>query len=246
MNRTSALLALDLHDPVTPDQVQTAFRQCAKRAHPDLNGGTEAQLRHLILSRDVLMHQFKFGVDRAETVEETPSHSIETLTISLRQALKGGVLTREVPVALELVHDAALPHSLMHKKTLRITLPKGLRHNDRLRLKATRAGTAEHVFRIDITCDEGTHIAGNDIWMTADIDTRYIQRGGTITLETPHGPQELTLPRTVDGTCLCLKNLGLPATDTHPAGHLYIRLQARTLPAPPAADLLAEFHKRWA
>ncbi|ESQ80416.1 DnaJ C-terminal domain-containing protein [Asticcacaulis sp. YBE204] len=245
MNRSSALTLLDLGDDANLDHIQTAFRKRAKQAHPDLSGGTDAHLRRLILARDLLLRQLKTGIDITETIDELADPA-EVLRITPEQAITGGILMQNVPLPLELIRDNGPNRSLMHTKSLRIALPKGLRHGDRLRLKASRAGTAEHLFRIEITRCERMHVAGNDLWMTAEVDARRVAFGGPVTLDTPHGPQELFLGRTSDGACLCLKGLGLPATAKHAAGDLYIRLAARALPARPASDLLSDFHKRWA
>lgn len=246
MNRTSALLELDLTEPVTPATIQAAFRLRAKQAHPDLRGGTDASLRRLILARDLLMHQLKNGVDLTEDIDETLHDGVEPLSITLAEALTGGVVTRDVPAALELIRDNLPVQSLMHRKTLRITLPKGLRPGDRLRLKAAPNHHSEYVFRVEITCDEGTHIAGDDLWMTAELDPRRLYVGGPTVIDTPHGPQDVEIARSLPkGACLCLKGLGLPATERHPAGNLYIRLEEKAVPVRPAADLLADFHHKW-
>ncbi|MDC7684356.1 DnaJ C-terminal domain-containing protein [Asticcacaulis sp. BYS171W] len=245
MNRSSALALLDLGDDASLDHIQSAFRKRAKQAHPDLNGGTDAHLRRLILARDLLLRQLKTGVNPTETIDELADPA-EILRLTPEQAVNGGVIVQDVPMPLELIRDNGPNRSLMHTRSLRIALPKGLRHGDRLRLKASRAGTAEHLFRIEITRDERMHVAGNDLWMTAEVDARRVSGGGPVSIDTPHGPQDLFLGRTTDGACLCLKGLGLPATATHAAGDLYVRLAATALPARPASDLLSEFHKRWA
>ncbi|UDF04551.1 DnaJ C-terminal domain-containing protein [Asticcacaulis sp. AND118] len=243
MNRTSALSVLGLSEPVSSSHVQAAFRRLAKRAHPDLNG-TDVPLRRLILARDLLMRQIRNGPDISEIIEEL-SDPAEPLRVSVETAVNGGGIVTDVPMPLELIHDAGPGRSLMHRKHLRITLPAGLREGDRLRLKAARPGGTEHVFRIEIERRDDLHAAGHDLFLTAPVDARRLQRGGHIALDTPHGAQSIDLADTVDGK-LTLKGLGLPTTAKHPAGDLHVTLEAVHRPMRPASDLLAEFHNRWA
>lgn len=243
MNRTSALSVLGLSEPASSHHVQAAFRRLAKHAHPDLNG-TDVPLRRLILARDLLMRQIRNGPDISEIIEEL-SDPAEPLRLDVRTAIHGGGIVTDVPLPLELIHDAGPGRSLMHRKHLRITLPAGLRDGDRLRLKAARPGGTEHVFRIEIERRDDLHAVGHDLFLTAPVDARRLRLGGRLTLDTPRGPQVIDLADATDCK-LTLKGLGLPATTKHTAGDLHITLAAFDVPERPASDLLAEFHSKWA
>ncbi|MFN3808050.1 DnaJ C-terminal domain-containing protein [Asticcacaulis sp.] len=243
MNRTSALGLLGLSEPIRAQDVQAAFRQRVKRAHPDLNG-TDAPLRRLILARDLLMRQLRNGPDISEIIEEL-SDPAEPLRLSVETAVTGGGIVTDVPLPLELIHDAGPGRSLMHRKTLRITLPAGLRDGERLRLKAARPGGTEHVFRIEIERRDDLHAEGHDLCLTVPVDARRLRLGGQLRVETPHGLQTVDLSDAVDNR-LTLKGLGLPATSRYPAGDLHLRFEAYETPLRPASDLLAEFHRKWA
>lgn len=243
MNRTSALSVLGLSEPVSGHDVQAAFRRLAKRAHPDLNG-SEAPLRRLILARDLLMRQIRNGPDISEIIEEL-SDTAEPLRLSPEVAVKGGPVVTDVPLPLELIHDAGPGRSLMHRKSLRMTLPPGLRDGERLRLKATRPGGTEYVFRIEIERRDELHVEGHDLCLSVPVDARRLRLGGQVRVETPHGPQTVDLSEAVDNR-LTLKGLGLPATPRYPAGDLHLRFEAYETPLRPASDLLAEFHRKWA
>ncbi|MFT3998578.1 MAG: DnaJ C-terminal domain-containing protein, partial [Asticcacaulis sp.] len=170
----------------------------------------------------------------------------EPLPISVAQAISGGPTRVDVPMPLELIHDAGPGRSLMHRKSLRLTLPAGLRDGDRLRLKATRPGGTEHVFRIEIRREEGLYAAGNDLFLTLALDARRLRRGGHLTLPTPHGERDIELAPSPDGAHLKLSGLGLPATAKHPQGDLHLTIEAIVPPSRPASELLAEFHMKWA
>lgn len=79
MNRTDALALLCLPEPVTAEDIRTAFRRKVKQA-----ASGEDRLRQLILARDFLIKGMKS--------DRQPLHIIEDhiLTISLSQAIHGG------------------------------------------------------------------------------------------------------------------------------------------------------------
>ena len=77
--------------------------------------------------------------------------------------------------------------------------------------------------------------------------TSLFLRGGEVTLDTPHGPQDIRIDRNVPhGASLCLSGKGLPATEAAPAGNLYIRLEACPDAVRPVVHVLSEFRQRWA
>jgi len=244
MNRSSALACLGLSDPVGPSAIQSAFRALAKTAHPDLNG-TDIPLRRLILARDLLMRQLDSGPDMTEILEELSDLS-EPLSITIDQALYGGPITADVPMPLELIHEAGPARSLMHRRILRFTLPAGLRDADRLRLKPGRPGGSGHLFRIEIRKQPDVYAAGNDLFLTVPTDERRLARGGRLRIETPAGPQEVDISAVSGPQRLRLPGLGLPATDKHPVGDLHITLEPQSSPVRPASELLADFHRKWA
>ncbi len=250
-SHADALTELGLNGSADDEAIRQAFRQRLKRAHPDLNGGTDARLRQLILARDLLMSGRRNNPEDIEVAQsyagaDIPDDSTTPLTITLAQALFGGDTTAEVP-ALEFSHATENLTSLTQTKTLRLSLPRGLRDSERVCLPCEGAARHEMSFRINIEPEADIRVWGDDIWMTVRVESRLFQRGGDTLIETPHGPQEIKIDRgALSGASLCLTGKGLPATETTAAGNLHIRLEACPDVVRPVSHVLDDFRQRWA
>ncbi len=243
--RADALEALGLDGPIGESDVRTAFRQRLKTAHPDVNGGSDILLRRIIRARDMLMSDARKDGHAPELLQDLTHGEAIELTITLDQALHGGQAERDVP-ALEVsgVHEELT--SLTQMKTVRIDLPKGLRNGDTLALRTEGAARAQQLFHIHIDSDAHVRVWGDDIWMTARIDARLLAAGGTATIATPHGDQDIAIDaETPRGASLCLAGLGLPATGMAAAGNLYVRLEAATEAVRPWHEAVSDFRQKW-
>ncbi|MEM9963948.1 MAG: DnaJ C-terminal domain-containing protein [Asticcacaulis sp.] len=240
MHVSDAFALLGLTDKATAADIRTAFRHHAMAAHR--HGDGQDRLRQLIAAREILTN----------SVNSLPqdiviSYETKILALTPLQALHGGELTLAVPMPLELIDDRQSGQSLMHQQNLTLSLPAGLRHGETAQLLAAQTGLARHSFTIEIPPQDTLSVSGDDLWMNHRLDPSALRFGGLIDIDTPHGPQSVPILRgTPSGACLCLKHKGLPATDTRPQGHLYIRLEAVAAPMRPASDLLSDFQKRWA
>ncbi len=244
-SHAEALEELGLHTSAQDEDIRTAFRQRLKQAHPDLNGGTDMRLRRLILARDLLMSPSRKTIETIEFTH-TSLEAAPRLTISLHQALYGGAMTAEVP-ALEASHINEPLTSLIQTKTLHISLPCGLRDGESVRLPCQGAAFDNICFHINIEPDTDCRVWGDDIWMTARLENRLLRHGGEIVIDTPRGPQAINIDQGVPhGASLCLHGKGLPATETAPAGNLYIRLEVAPDAIRPAGHVLNDFRQRWA
>ena len=250
-NRADALDALGLAGLVSDDDIRAAFRMKLKGAHPDINGGTDALLRRLILARELLMSDNKKIPHAPDLLQNftKPVSDLERsirLDISLQQAICGGEMTAEVPALEASAPDEELT-SLTQMKTLNVPLPAGLRNGDILRLPTEGAVREDQLFRIHIDAGDGVRVWGNDIWMTTRIEARVFATGGLARIDTPHGPHDVAIEKDAPrGSSLCLKGLGLPATDRSPAGDLHVRLEAMMNRVVSYAESLREFRLKWA
>ncbi|MCR6661176.1 MAG: hypothetical protein NVV72_18325 [Asticcacaulis sp.] len=248
--RAEALEALGLKDMAPDDAIRYAFRQRLKQVHPDLNGGTDAQLRRLILARDMLTSDTNAPLKQTDFPQqfdrnEHRSHGARPLHISLHQALFGGSVSTDVP-ALEFAEADAPLASLIETRRMYIVLPPGLRDDTVVSLTCN-ASPGQRLFCIHIEAGDECRVWGNDIWMTATIESRFLRSGGQTIIDTPHGPRHINIAaRTPSGASLCLKGQGLPATDTAPAGDLHIRLESCADTMRPAGHVLTDFRQRWA
>ncbi|HVZ29313.1 MAG TPA: DnaJ C-terminal domain-containing protein [Asticcacaulis sp.] len=249
--RASALFELGLMPGADDEAIRSAFRTRLKESHPDLNGGTDATLRRIILARDLLMSENRRDAEKAQWLKDFATSNYDSdgallLNISIRQAIFGGETEQAMP-ALEVspAHEELI--SLTQMKTLRILLPAGLRDGEKLRLKIEGAARPEQLFRVHVVTESGMSVSGHDITMSATLESRVYFNGGSVVIQTPHGPREVEIGRAVEtGAQLCLQGLGLPATDVHPGGDLHVRFEACANPVRPWSEARAEFGKKWA
>jgi len=229
-----------LHDPMTlrmarevlgvsslctPDEVRAAFRDAAKRAHPD-NGGDPAAFCQVVAAYRRLQDPYEEGFGRPLAPAAASGVSEAVLEISPGAALGGG----------------QVPYAAPNGRTLRITLPPGLRSGDRVR-------AAGAVLRVYVRVDAGVLVRGDDVWVTAHVPPARLKSGGRISVETPLGPRSVWIDRrAAERGLVRIEGEGLPARGRHPAGSLYVRLAP--LPGAGAESaamtLLRRFAAAWA
>lgn len=208
----------------TPAEVRAAFREAAKRAHPDA-GGSDGAFRQVV---DAYRRLRNPVID--DGLAPPPARRAEPtadprLTIAPITALLGGVAE----------------HRLPDGRTIRITLPAGLRCGDKV-----RAGGAK--LEVYVRAEGGVLVRGHDLWMTAHLSPATLKKGGRISLETPLGKRIVWITKKASERGLVrLEGQGLPARGRHPKGHLFIRLAQTAGGTDSAAvSLLRRFAAAWA
>lgn len=211
----------------TPADLRRAFREAAKRAHPDRPGGDPDRFREVVEAFHVLQAgaaQARRIVSPPATVAQRPVGA-SLLSISPLVALNGG------PVE----------HVLADGRRIRLTLPPGLRTGD-----AVRAGEAE--LKVVIRGDGEILIRGDDLWMTVKVDPRLLAEGGRVAVDTPLGRRVVWITRkAAERGLVRLVGQGLPARGPWREGHLFLRLAAVERKVDSAArTLLRRFTAAWA
>lgn len=247
--RKAALSELGLTQAADDDAIRNAFRARLKESHPDVAGGSDTLVRRIILARDLLMSDNRNCAGNVQWLRELSYSDVDAdgarlLNITLEQAIYGGEAVESVH-ALEITAAHEELSSLTEMKTLRITLPAGLREGDKLRLNTQGALRPEQLFRIHIVLENGWRVSGDDIEISAKVDSRLLFNGGLTVIETPHGPREVAIAREQDQT-LTLRGLGLPATDKRPCGDLRVHLEAGIAGQRAWTDAREEFRLKWA
>jgi curved DNA-binding protein len=200
-----------------PAEIRRAFRDAAKRAHPDRPGGDAARFR-LVLDAYHRLTGEGLAIPGPAMAAEAP------LAISPAQALLGG--------------DCDTP--LADGRTLRIRLPAGLRDGERL-----RAGQA--LFRIAVLAEGDTLVRGDDLWLSAKVAPHILAEGGRVAVETPLGRRIVWVTRKAGERGLIrLEGQGLPARGGRPQGALFLRLAADAPPESQARQRLKRFAAAWA
>jgi len=202
----------------TPADARRAFREAAKRLHPDRPGGDAEAFRAALEAHRLLQGEPK-------ALPAPPPVTEDRISITPVMALTGG--EREVMLA--------------DGRRIRITLPAGLRDGERL-----RAGGV--TFTIDIPAADDAQVRGDDLWITARLAPALLADGGRVAIETPLGRRIVWITRKAASRGLVrLERQGLPARGGHAQGALYIRLAAEERPVESSArTLLRRFAAAWA
>ncbi|EJL30342.1 DnaJ-class molecular chaperone with C-terminal Zn finger domain [Caulobacter sp. AP07] len=205
-------------------ELRAAYREAAKRAHPDRPGGDAALFRDVLTAYRLLQDNPTPQIHFPPAVAEPARVEQATLTIDTAMAFAGGTL--------EMMVDA---------RKLRLTLPAGLREDDKVRVE-------DVVFRVAVKTDPQALVRGDDLWLTARLDSRVLAEGGRIEVATAIGPRLVWISTKAAARGLVrLPGQGLPARGAHRQGDLFLRLEAVDGGAESAArSLLKRFAAAWA
>ena len=204
----------------TPAEVRQAFREAAKRAHPDA-GGDEGAFHQIVDAYNRLQDPERYV---APPVRARRSLNPD-LEISPQVALEGGDVDHRTP-------DGAL---------IRITLPPGLRSGDKV-----VAGQWE--LCVYTRAEGGVIVRGDDVWMTVKVAPGLLKKGGRLSLDTPLGRRSVWIDKkAAERGLVRVDGEGLPARGRRAQGHLFVRLSASPGLADSAAlALLRRFAAAWA
>ncbi len=206
----------------TPAEIRQAFREAAKRAHPDA-GGDDGAFHQVVEAynrlQDPLSERLVWAAPRARP---SPDPDLE---ISPQVALEGGEVDHRLP-------DGAV---------IRISLPAGLRSGDKV-----AAGETE--LSVYIRAADGVIVRGDDLWMTVKVAPGLLKKGGRVSLDTPLGRRSVWIDKkAAERGLVRVEGDGLPPRGRRGQGHLFLRLSASPGLADSAAlALLRRFAAAWA
>lgn len=217
-----------------------AFRVAVKACHPDREGGDAERLRQVIEAHRMLQ---QLQEARRQTTaagpafrpapqpEPRPQPALETLDISVTEALFGG--ERRV--------------QLLSGRALDVRLPAGLRPGETLRLSGAAGGADLHL-KINVTGLPNLAVRGDDLWLKITAPLKQIDEGARLEVETPRGRRAVWLSRKAGLKRLMrLPGEGLPARGGHARGDLFLRIEPEEAPAEsPAKSMLRRFAATWA
>lgn len=214
---------------VTPDaderELRKAYREAAKRAHPDRPTGDAA------LFRDVLA-AYRLLQDTPIVRTTFPPVVASAAPVSDRVFLEIDIATAVAGGGQDVDIDG---------RRLRLKLPAGLRDGDRVRVDGV-------LFEARLRGQDGALVRGSDLWLTGKVDPRVLAEGGRVEADTPLGPRLAWISTKAAARGLVrLPGQGLPARAEHKAGDLFLRLEAAEAGAgSPARSLLKRFAAAWA
>lgn len=151
-----------------------------------------------------------------------------SVTVSLRQAIKGGAIRVALPTG----------------RTLEVTIPPGIEDGKQIRLKGqgqpspTQGEPGDAIITVKVEADPVFRLDGRDLRMDLPVTLYEALFGGKISAPTLDGAVELSAPPNAANRTLRLRGKGLPATAGAPAGDLLVTLRV-ALPDSPDPELEA-------
>jgi curved DNA-binding protein len=217
-----ALLGLDPSAP--PQALIGAFREAAKRCHPDRPGGDSDTFR-LVLEAYRLLQSRPQLPALTDLPTFTAPAFVPYVEVLPMVALQGG-------------HAQAV---LAGGRRQRVSIPAGVRHGETV----SAAGV---LVSVRFLGDEVLQARGSDLWLTVPIPAALLGEGGRVTVETLLGPKVLWISRRVaERRLIRLEGQGLPARGAHSQGHLFLRLAPDiSEPESAARAQLKKFAAAWA
>lgn len=219
LDAARATLGVDAMAPAS--EVRRAFREAAKRAHPDRAGGAPEAFRQVMEAYRRLTGE-QAALPAREPVAATP----------------GRVLSLTPAIAF---HGGVVEHVLAPGRRVRVTLPAGVRGGDKVAVDGCR-------LTVEILAEPRLQIRGDDVWLTVTAPAHTLSSGGRIAVETPIGRRIVWITRKAgERGLLRLVGQGMPARGRHARGHLFLRLAPEAGAAQSnARTLLRRFAAAWA
>ncbi len=171
-------------------ELRMAYREAAKRAHPDRPTGDAALFRDVLAAYRLLQDTPVVQHNFPPTVQAVPI--ADRVFLEIATAVAGG--------AEELAIDG---------RRLRLKLPAGLREGDKVRVEGV-------LFEVRLRAQDGALVRGDDIWLTGKVDPRVLAEGGRVDADTPLGPRPAWISTKAAARGLVrLPGQGLPARAAH-------------------------------
>jgi curved DNA-binding protein len=220
MTPAEARTILGLAVDASPHDVIGAFREAAKRDHPDRPGGDAKRFREVLAAYRLLQSLPRSPPEPLDLPQTAAYVEIGPLV-----ALRGG--------------DAET--RLGDGRRLQLRIPPGARHGETLRV-------AENSVLVRILPDPDFQVRGSDLWVTGEVAGFLLEEGGRARVATPLGEKVLWITRKIAERGLVrVEGQGLPARGEYPQGSLYIRLAPENGAAEsPARVQLRKFAAAWA
>jgi curved DNA-binding protein len=237
MTSRDACNLLGLNGPVGGAALSAAFREAAKRAHPD-QGGDEAAFRRVTEAYRLLqtLDKARQAAGAAEVfaarVPAQPAGPVSAvLEITPAEAVLG--LARKVAVA--------------PGRSLGLRLPAGLRPGETVRLAGQGGDGSDLMMTVKVRTEAGLCVIGDDLWLDWEVDPALLSHGGRLKVTSPRGEHAVTAPPALPAPYrLRLKDQGLPARGGKAQGHLFLTLKpVAEAPPDPVHERLGRFRRTW-
>lgn len=250
--------ALGITRDATLEDIKKAYRALARKYHPDVSKekNTDVKMQIINIAYDILSNATKknfYDLSLNAPQILTPSHRYtpphqytqyhEDFAPYTKQVepVRGADQFAQIEIPLDIAYHGAVQNisilipslngsgeAELQRKTLQVSIPKGLKHGQLIRLskqgeKGQFGGVSGDLYlEVFYKESENLHINGADIYYSINISPWEAALGQDIEVQTPSGKIKVTIPKnTIYGKQLRLKGKGIPASL---AGHLYLVL----------------------
>jgi curved DNA-binding protein len=184
-----------------------------------------------------------FGRQGRQSTRQAPAQGQDhhaKILIHLEDSYRGAKRS----ISLKIPTVDATGHVVMVDRILDVSIPKGIRAGQHLRLagqggQGAREGMAGDLFlEIAFSPHALFRVDEQDIYLTLPLAPWEAALGATVSVPTPDGNVSLTIPaHSKAGRKLRLKGKGIPSNSAkHPAGELYVVLEIALPPANSEAE----------
>lgn len=222
----------DNHDPLVEAELERLRRE---QSAPQKGQDTEHQV-------EVTLKEAVAGSDRTLQVSttETCAQCHGTGRVS-EQDQSGGIA---VKVALKTCPACRGTGRQARRRSLRVTIPKGVAEGSRIRVAGEGAsglnsgGKGDLYLRVHLELEAGTEVRGRDVYTDLRVRDYRAALGGTVGTQGPSGRLEVTVPEGCpSGRTLRVPGKGIPAIRAGgKAGDLYLRVRLTSSPHSPLTD----------
>jgi curved DNA-binding protein len=216
--------------------LRAAFQRAAKASHPD-RGGDADRFRQVIDAYRLLKAAAEVAPAASAPRPDPRPRSAPAASAAPAQR------TLKISVA-EAFLGAHKTVRLADGRKGKVKLPPGLRSGEVVRF----GPGGDQRITVSIAREPRAEVRGDDLWLTVSVTPEFLNTGGRLEVQTPFGRRRLWISRTSAARGLFrAPSEGLPATDVHPRGHLYLKMLADAdLANTPAKSLLRRFSASWA
>ncbi|MEL7339538.1 MAG: J domain-containing protein [Bacteroidota bacterium] len=234
------------------EDIRKAYKKLAVQFHPDKNPDNPAaeerfkaisEAKEILLDPDnrrqydALRRQYQgyraaAGAGAGRSAQQVPKDfnnlfgrfMNEIINRQKKKQVKG-----HLKISLREAYHGVQQQLRLGDTRVKVKIPKGVRHEQKLRLHLSKSGGEDMFIRIVIEPDADFRREGDNLYTSTTIDLYDAVLGRKVAVQTLKGPMKVSIPAgTQPGDRLKLKGMGMPNFDIPSYyGDLYLTVQVR-------------------
>ncbi len=237
----------------TEEEIRKVYKKLAIKYHPDSNPDNpkaEERFKEISEAKEILLdsdnrrqydalrrqyqgYQAAAGAGAARSTGQSIPKDFNSLfgrfmnEIINRQKKKQ--VKGHLTITLQEAYDGLQQQLRMGDTRVKVKIPKGVRHEQKLRLHLSKSGVEDMFIRIMIKEDPDFSRKGDDLYTSTTIDMLDAVLGRKVPVQTLKGKMKVSIPAgTQPGDRLKLKGLGMPNFEIPSyKGDLYLTVDVR-------------------